>query len=122
MDNCDIWDGGKFSSGYGSIRIGDRNYRAHRIVWMQDNGPIPAGMCVLHTCDTPACIRLSHLWLGTAKDNAQDRDQKHRFGWRWTPQEMCGSGEHRMEGENVVDDGNGHRRCRECRNRRRRKV
>ncbi len=35
-------------------------------------------MCVLHRCDTPACINPDHLFLGTRHDNNLDRDKKGR--------------------------------------------
>jgi hypothetical protein len=49
-------------------------------MWELAHGPIPPGMCVLHTCDTPACVEIGHLWLGTHHDNALDRSQKGRSG------------------------------------------
>jgi hypothetical protein len=36
---------------------------------------------VLHRCDTPACVNPDHLFLGTAKDNALDREAKGRGRW-----------------------------------------
>lgn len=38
----------------------------------------PEGICVLHTCDTPGCVRPSHLWLGTQLENIADRESKGR--------------------------------------------
>jgi len=35
-------------------------------------------MCVLHRCDNPRCVNPGHLFLGTKKDNAIDREQKNR--------------------------------------------
>lgn len=32
----------------------------------------PTGVCVRHTCDTPACIARGHLVLGTQRDNLCD--------------------------------------------------
>jgi hypothetical protein len=50
----------------------------HRASWIVHRGPIPKGQCVLHTCDTPACINPDHLFLGCHADNAADREAKGR--------------------------------------------
>jgi hypothetical protein len=34
---------------------------------------------VCHTCDTPPCVNPAHLFVGTAKDNAQDCSRKNRI-------------------------------------------
>ena len=34
---------------------------------------------VLHHCDNPLCVRFPHLFLGTDKDNHQDRAKKGRM-------------------------------------------
>jgi hypothetical protein len=41
-------------------------------------GPIPPGLYVCHRCDNPPRCEPTHLWLGTAADNAHDRDMKGR--------------------------------------------
>jgi HNH endonuclease/Helix-turn-helix domain len=52
--------------------------KAHRFVWEHHNGPIPPGMKVCHECDTPRCIEITCLFLGTADDNMKDKVAKGR--------------------------------------------
>ena len=74
-DGCWGWTGQRNGwGGYG--RIG--HTLAHRASYQAFIGQIPAGMLVLHHCDNPPCVNPAHLWLGTSKDNAIDRDRKRR--------------------------------------------
>lgn len=79
--DCQEWTGARNRLGYGIMMRGNRFWLAHRYYWTQANGPIPTGMCVLHTCDNPPCINLDHLWLGTIADNNKDRHAKGRTGF-----------------------------------------
>jgi len=72
MSNCIIFSGGKGSGGYGIKWRKGRTHQAHRLVWEDANGPIPNGQIVRHLCDTPACINIEHLSLGTQQDNLND--------------------------------------------------
>jgi hypothetical protein len=58
--------------GYPKKMINGKPKRIHRIFFEKYKGPIPQGLQVLHTCDTPACINPDHLFLGTQNDNMQD--------------------------------------------------
>lgn len=82
-DDCWLWRGATLPHGYGKIGEGGRGCRtllAHRAVWEDVVGPVPDGICVLHTCDTPGCCNPGHLFLGTHKDNTADMDAKGRRG------------------------------------------
>lgn len=74
-DGCWLWTGALGGrGGYGRFDAD----RAHRVAYELVVGPIPPGLFVCHHCDVPRCVRPDHLFVGTAKDNAQDRDRKGR--------------------------------------------
>lgn len=77
-DGCWLWTGPSRKNGYGRLQDGDRSVLAHRLSYTMHVGPIPAGLLVCHSCDTPACVRPDHLFLGTYLDNAQDSTEKGR--------------------------------------------
>lgn len=81
VDGCFEWTGARTGAGYGLINIEGVLVLAHRFAYELRGETIPDGLCVLHKCDNPPCVRLSHLFLGTPKDNVQDAISKGRF---WT--------------------------------------
>lgn len=81
-DGCWEWTNSRNIAGYGMLFYQGRSQPAHRVSWQIHSGPIPEGLFVCHQCDNPRCVRPSHLFLGTALDNARDRDRKGRAGKR----------------------------------------
>lgn len=83
-DACWLWTAGKDKDGYGKFTVqrpdgsGQRHVRAHTFAWERAHGPVPAGMVLMHRCDTPACVRVDHLRLGTVAENVADRVAKGR--------------------------------------------
>ena len=78
--NCQLWRGSLDKDGYGTAYVRGRKVRAHRWAWELENGPIPKGLLVLHACNNPPCVRVSHLYLGTQKENIAQRDAQGRRG------------------------------------------
>lgn len=75
---CWIWTGPINDKGYGRFMADGVTRYAHRLSYEVHLGGIPAGLDVLHMCDTPLCINPAHLFLGTQADNNADRDRKGR--------------------------------------------
>lgn len=67
-DSCWIWTASLTEKGYGQFR----GERAHRVAYRLFRGPIPEGLIVRHTCNTPCCVSPAHLKLGTDADNTRD--------------------------------------------------
>lgn len=82
---CTVWAGRKDQDGYGLTPNPygwSRDIRLHRLAWIQANGLIPKGICVLHKCDNRACYNVAHLFLGTQQDNLRDMTAKGRRRFR----------------------------------------
>jgi len=83
---CWLWMGGRTPKGYGAFYLGRRNGRkvyqpAHQVaIELTEGQPLKKGICGLHKCDNPPCVRphSDHVFKGTKIDNAADRDSKGR--------------------------------------------
>lgn len=69
------------TSGRPTIWFGGKHIGAHRFVFWITTGIWPGDLYVLHNCDNPLCIRPSHLWLGTNRDNMHDSAVKNRIAF-----------------------------------------
>lgn len=72
-EECWIWKCAK-CRGYGVLNHEGRNVYAHRISYELHKGPIKEGLFVLHKCNNPSCVNPNHLYEGTRKNNARDRE------------------------------------------------
>jgi hypothetical protein len=78
--DCWLWTGYTNPGGYGQMNVGGHRTRlTHRVAWELTYGAIPDGDFVCHRCDTPACCRPDHLFLGSHTDNMRDATQKGRL-------------------------------------------
>lgn len=82
VNGCWLWTRSKRGDVgflYGRIYANGKQHSAHRFSYELNSGPIPEGMLVCHSCDTPLCVNPAHLFLGTPKTNMSDRDRKMRM-------------------------------------------
>ena len=77
-ENCIEWGGTIDLLGYGRVSQRGKSKYAHRWAWATFNGPIPEGMCVIHSCDNRSCVNPFHLRVGTHGDNMDDMVSRGR--------------------------------------------
>lgn len=80
QEGCWSWKGpiAKFGYAVMSCRKEIGPCRGHKASWIIHKGPIPEGMHVCHKCDNPICTNPDHLWIGTYKQNNDDKIAKGR--------------------------------------------
>lgn len=73
----DTQDYGRFYVCYLSLYPRKKlSVRPSRFMWTIERGH--TDKLILHTCDIPACVNIYHLFCGSQKENAQDREHKLR--------------------------------------------
>lgn len=113
---CILWTGSIRKDGYGRRALHRNVMTAHRAAWIEAHGPIPEGLYVRHLCHTRACVRLDHLRLGGATENAQDNRDAGLPVNGWAARDACCHG-HPFTPENTrlrVRGGSTERVCRTC--------
>lgn len=70
LGNCWLWTGGATPDGYGVFSVDGSSVRAHRWYWIQVFGEPAAGLVLDHfACDTPNCVRPTHMRPVTVREN-----------------------------------------------------
>lgn len=109
---CWLWTGATGKGGYGNVGVGRGTMLAHRASYEAHSGErIPAGMKILHSCDTPACVNPAHLRVGTDVDNMRDR--RDRGNHPHANRTHCPKG-HVYDAANTYVNKRGERQCRAC--------
>jgi len=89
---CWLWQGRVEPGGHGQFTRDDKVLRVHRVVWEENNGPVPDGSIVAHTCGVRSCCNIDHMFLMTVADLRKsealpwrERIEKQPGGcWLWT--------------------------------------
>lgn len=92
-DACHLWTGYVNRQGYGRIFSGPpRNTQilATHAVLELAGIPIKPGECVLHSCDTPACVNIRHLRIDDRAANNRESWERRRAAWQINPPDRRG--------------------------------
>jgi len=86
-ENCNAadWPGHRNAGGYGVVSYEGKRWLAHRLVYALAARRVDPNFClegrmavVRHKCNNPNCTTLSHLVIGTQKDNMADMKRAGR--------------------------------------------
>ncbi len=112
---CWFWTGAINAQGYGNFYLGKFDGKkkyvgAHVFAWTEENGPVPDGLVLDHTCRARNCVRPSHLRVTTHGENI-----RAGTGWagRNAQKTHCIHG-HEFTPENTKIAKNGSRHCKAC--------
>ncbi len=76
IGNCWTWRGVP-TSVYNSMKVNGVIRKAHHIPFLLSGGVFSHGTMGCHHCDTPSCVRPSHVYAGTMAENVRDSVKRH---------------------------------------------
>lgn len=90
QEGCWSWKGPIDKGGYSvmSCRPEIGSNKGHKASWLIYHGEIPKYMYICHKCDNPICTNPDHLWIGTSKQNNDDKISKGRARYILPPHKI----------------------------------
>ena len=109
-NGCWLWQGGKNSAGYGTIKNNKKNYYVHRVM-LFGVASYSNALQANHKCRNRSCLNPDHLYAGTSSQNALDAvlDGTHHNAKKTD----CLKG-HKLIPENIYKNAKGNRSCKAC--------
>jgi hypothetical protein len=104
---CWEWTGHRDKDGYGTLRVGNTQVRAHRFSYDLHGGS--ADDLLRHSCDNPPCVNPAHLIEGSHQENMDDRMAAGNYAYA-----TCRRGHPWTEASTIMQ-GRGQRTCKICR-------
>ena len=108
---CWLWTAALDTKGYGQFGSSPVK-RAHRLSYEAIKGPIPAGLDLDHLCRVRCCVNPDHLEPVTRRENLM---RGPTIAAHHATKMCCDNG-HPLDGDNLVINKGGWRRCKICRN------
>lgn len=108
--DCWLWTASTTPAGYGEFSYQCRNVYAHRWLFEQTQGPIPAGHDLDHLCRVRSCVNPAHLEPVTRRVNTARGTNKAANAILTN---HCWAG-HEFTEENTQIGTGGGRRCKTC--------
>lgn len=72
-DECVLWPYALFRAGYGQVRSGKKNWRAHRLALVISSGSDEKDRDAAHACRSRSCVNPRHLQWETRSENNLDK-------------------------------------------------
>lgn len=66
---CLLFQGTLNNSGYGTVHASHPGIGTHRVVWIAERGPVPAGKELHHECEQRNCVNVEHLQVVTKAEH-----------------------------------------------------
>lgn len=110
-DGCWEFQGRRDRHGYGRYYFNGHSQGAHRVSYVLQRGPVPAGLVLDHVCRNPPCVNPAHLEAVTHRENVL---RGISFAAVNARKRTCIHGHSLTDPTNVYRQGGQRRQCRKC--------